>query len=91
MRRYCGCQRLSSHLKTTTQSRIFNQNAHPPTPAQQEAHHGKERKKKSDRIGSVLYEAKLMRPQHNHSVVVGVLSQNHQMKSYAVFKKCPGD
>lgn len=59
-------------------------------PAQQAEHHGEE-KKECDRIESVLHEAKLMRPQHNHRVVVGVLSQDHRMKIYPAFKKCPGD
>lgn len=59
----------------------------PPQPRKQHTTGEKRR----DRIESVLHGAKLMRPQHNHSVVGGVLSQNHQMKSYAMFKKCPGD
>ena len=87
VRSYCGCQHLRSHLKTTTQSKMLNKmHTLPPQPKKQHA-----MEKKSDSIESVLHEAKLMRSQHNHSVVVGVLSQNHQMKSSAMFKKYPGD
>lgn len=79
--------KLSSQNNTTKSN--VKPNTRPPSPAQRAEHHGEE--KKCNRIEPVLHEAKLMRPQHNHRVVVRVLSQDHQMKIYPAFKKCPGD
>lgn len=73
VRTYCGCQHLKSHLKTTTQSRMLEK-MHALQALPKKKHTMIKKKKKKDSIESMLHEAKVMSPQHNHSVVVGVLS-----------------